>query len=268
MAHLDADNGKKIYYEYYSGKRRPVVLIHGWATHSRVWDGVIADLRARGHAVVTFDQRGCGLSDKDFADHSIVASIADAVTLVDKLGLKGAVLNGWSLGGAIALGAASKLGARCGGLILTCGAAPRYTQAADFPHGGAPADVRALATAMNADRATFFSGLTGGVCAKPVSQAVKDWMWAVFMASGPGVGETISDLADIDQRAILAALEVPVLSMVGMKDAIVAPAIGVLAGESARHGTAVRFEDCGHAPFIEDYAAYIAAQAAFLERLA
>jgi pimeloyl-[acyl-carrier protein] methyl ester esterase len=218
--------------------------------------------------VVSFDQRGCGQSDKDFTDHSIAASINDTAVLVEKLGLSGAVLNGWSLGGAIALGAASKLGKRCGGLILTCGAAPRYTQAADFPHGGAPADVRALATAMNADRASFFHGLTGGICAKPVSQAIKDWMWAVFMTSGPGVGETISDLADIDQRAILATLDVPVLSVVGMKDAIVVPAIGVLAGESARNGTVVRFEDCGHAPFIEDYAAYIAAQSTFLERLA
>lgn len=268
MAYFDAEHGKRLYYEYYAGNRRPVVLVHGWATHSRVWDGVIADLRARGHAVVTFDQRGCGLSDKDFASHAIAASIADTVALIDSLKLNGAVLNGWSLGGAIALGAAAKLGNRCGGLILTCGAAPRYTQAVDFPHGGAAADVRALANAMHADRAGFFHGLTGGVCAKPVSQAVKDWMWQVFMASGPGVGETIADLADIDQRAILAALEAPVLSMVGMKDAIVVPAIGVLAGESARNGTVVRFEDCGHAPFIEDYASYVAAQAAFLDKLA
>lgn len=267
MAYIDVEGGKKLYYEYYAGKRRPVVLIHGWAMHSRAWDGVIADLRGRGHAVITYDQRGCGASDKDFADHSIVAGISDAVALVEKLGVEGVVLNGWSLGGAVALGAAGKLGKRCAGLILTCGAAPRYTQAPDFPHGGPPEGVRGLVAAMHADRATFFHGLTGGVCAKPVTQAVKDWMWNIFMASGPGVGETIADLADFDQRDVLAALTIPVLSMVGTKDAIVEPAIGIFAAELARQGTLARMEDCGHAPFIEDYAAYTAAQAAFLARL-
>ena len=254
-------------FEDHGGSGRPFLLIHGWAMSGRVWDTTLSALGGQGHRVVTFDHRGCGLSDKDFTDVSIGALASDAVALAQRLDLRGVVVNGWSLGGAVATAAAHQLGDRCAGLVLTCGASPRYTQAPGFPHGGTGDDIRATIAAAAPDRASFFRGLTKAVCAKPVGEVVEQWMWSLFMQAAPSADSSLLDLAGVDQREMLAALKIPVLSIIGGEDGFVSPAIGEAAAALARDGRLERFEGCGHAPFIEDYAGYVAALTRFAAHL-
>ena len=88
-------------------------------------------------------------------------------------------------------------------------------------------------------------------------------MTAMFMEAGPTSIQSLLDLADIDQRAILSNLSIPVLSIVGGKDVVVQPEIGELAGKMAPKGQVARFEDCGHAPFIEEGDLYVEKLLAF-----
>lgn len=249
---VERSEGRRIYFEHYAGSKTPVLLIHGWGMSNRIWDTTLVELQAHGHAVVTFDQRGCGQSDRDFPEVSVATSAADVVALVRHLGLQRVVLNGWSLGGAIAVEAARLLGAQCVGVVLTCGATPRYVQAADFPHGGPPEGVAQTIAALRADRANFLYGLTQAVCAVPQTPAMINWQWSIFMQTSPSADDALANLGSLDQRATLAALDVPVLSIVGGKDVIVDPAICRYAAKHAKRGTAVEFEECGHAPFVED----------------
>lgn len=267
MAYLNVENGRSIYYEHHSGSGRPVLNIHSWAMSLRVWDTMLYPLQKRGHAVVAFDQRCCGSSDKDFSESTIAASARDAVALVDALGLDGVVVNGWSLGGAVATETVRLLGSRCAGLILTCGASPRYTQADGFPHGATAADVQATVDAIQLSRAEFFHNIARAVCAKPVSEATLDWMRGIFWESTPGADLPLGELATIDQRDIIAQLDVPLLAIVGSEDAFTPPGIGETAAKLAKHGQSVRFEGCGHAPQIEDYPGYVAAVTAFLDQI-
>ena len=267
MAYWQAPGGGQVYYEHHGGHRRPVMLIHGWAMNCRVWDTTVRMLRGRGHAVVAFDHRGCGRSDKDFATAGIDDLIGDAVGLVDALGLSGVVLNGWSLGGAVGVGAAAALGDRCAGVVLTCGASPRYTRTQDFPHGGTAEEVVQTVAAMTADRISFFHGLSRAVCARPVGQPVEDWLWSLFTGTAPAADQGLLDLADLDQREMIARLPVPLLSMVGTEDSFTPPDIGIAAAELAADGRLVRFQGCGHAPFIEAFDDYAAALVDFLESL-
>jgi non-heme chloroperoxidase len=244
-----------------------VLNIHAWAMSLRVWDTMLYPLQKRGHAVVAFDQRCCGNSDKDFAESSIAASARDAVALVDALGLDGVVVNGWSLGGAVATETVRLLGSRCAGLILTCGASPRYTRADGFPHGATADDVQATVDAIQPNRAEFFHNIARVVCAKPVSEATLDWMRGIFWDSTPGADLPLGELATIDQRDMLAGLDVPLLAIVGSDDTFTPPGIGETAAKLAKHGQLVRFEGCGHAPQIEDYPGYVAAVTAFLDEI-
>ena len=109
MARLEVDGNKSIYYEDLGGDGRAMVLIHGWGMDNRCWDGVILPLQAAGHRLITMDHRGCGRSDHDFADLSIAAIAGDVAALVAHLGLSDVVVNGWSLGGAVATHAAPLL---------------------------------------------------------------------------------------------------------------------------------------------------------------
>jgi pimeloyl-[acyl-carrier protein] methyl ester esterase len=225
----------------------------------RVWDATVDTLVEAGHATIAFDHRGCGLSDKDFAEISIDAIAQDGIAILDRLGLDGVVINGWSLGGAVATEVASRLGSRCSGLVLTCAASPTYS--------GTPEDIRATEAAYRPDRATFLKNLSSAVCAKPVDPAVIDWMWSIFMQQGPGAIRSLHDLGGIDQRAMLAGLSVPVLVFSGTADAIVSPEIGQLAAQTAQDAELVSLEGVGHAPFIEDFEGYHRPLLGFLDRL-
>jgi pimeloyl-[acyl-carrier protein] methyl ester esterase len=267
MAWLATEHGRRVYFEHYPGDRIPVVLVHGWGMSCRVWDTTLSALRGAGHAVVSFDQRGCGASDKDFAETSIDAAARDAVAILDHLGVGRAVLNGWSLGGAVAVAAAERLGARCAGVVLTTAASPRYTQAADFPHGNPPGSTAQTIAQLRDDRANVLFGLSKAVCAKPQTPAVEHWLWSIFMQAAPSADEALAELDHLDQRAVLAGLEVPVLSIVGAKDVVVSPDVCRAAARIARHGQVLEFAESGHAPHLEEGPRYRAALLDFLSAL-
>ena len=264
MAHLEVEDGRQVYYEHHAAPGCPVVLVHGWGMTTRSWDTVVPVLLDAGHAVVTLDMRACGRSDKDFTDVSIGAIASDVVALVRHLGLRGPVLNGWSLGGAVTVEAASRLGDDVSGLVLTGGATPRYTCADDWPYGGTPADVEGVLAGLTADRAATFRTIAGAVCAKPVGSDVLEWIWLQFMESGPKAYATLRDLAGIDQREVLGTLRAPVLLLCGREDAFV-PFDGVAASRILfRDARLVEFGGCGHAPFLEDGETYRAELLSFV----
>ena len=90
---------------------------------SPVWRHWLEQL-GRGHTVLRYDERGCGLSDREVEDLSLEAWVSDLETVVDAAGLDRFSLLGISQGGAIALAYAVRHPERIAGLIL-CGAYAR-----------------------------------------------------------------------------------------------------------------------------------------------
>lgn len=256
MSHLPRDDGKSIYFEDYGTGHSAVVLVHGWGASLRIWDYTLPALAAAGHRVVLLDHRGCGESSKDFADMSIEAIAGDVVALVEHLGLRRVVLNGWSLGGAVVVAAATELGDRCKGVVLTCGATPCYVQKSAYPHGGTDEILAETLAAMATDRVNFLAGLSAGVFATEVSPQMVDWMWQMFLQSSPLAAKSLAALGPLDQRAELAALQVPILSFVGGLDAVVDPAVCRSVVDYAKDVTLVEYAASGHAPFIEESELY------------
>ena len=268
MAYLTTADGGQVYFEHYSSpdqKGPTLVLVHGWGMSVRCWDPVLPALTEAGLNVVSLDHRGCGQSDKDFADLSIGAIAGDVVQLVEHLGLGQVVLNGWSLGGAVVVEAATRLGDRCAGLVLTGGATPVYTQKADFPHGGTDEDVAGTLEAYRTNRVDFLQGLSQIVCAKDVGANVENWFYQIFLGAAPGAAVTLGELAGLDQREQLVALDMPVLSVFGSEDGFVAPPICRWVGENHASAQAVELEGVGHAPFIEAREDYLSAVISFME---
>ena len=82
--------------------------VANWLTHldydweSLVWRHWWRDLSAR-HRLVRYDERGCGLSDRDVDDFSLDTWVGDLETVVDAAGLERFPLLGISQGGPVAM---------------------------------------------------------------------------------------------------------------------------------------------------------------------
>lgn len=119
MPHLDVP-GATLYYETDGHISKPaILLIHAGIATLRMWDSLIPALAAD-HFVVRFDTRGFGQTSTEnvpFSDR------ADALALLDHLGITAAVVAGASRGGRIAIDLAVDAPARVTGLV-TIGSGP------------------------------------------------------------------------------------------------------------------------------------------------
>jgi pimeloyl-ACP methyl ester carboxylesterase len=106
--------GGELYYEV-AGDGTPVVLVHGFALDSRMWDDqvpALADLAA----VVRYDVRGYGRSTRDAA--TPYSNAGDLWRLVDHLGIDRTVLVGLSMGGRLVVEATLAAAERVRALVL------------------------------------------------------------------------------------------------------------------------------------------------------
>ncbi|THD82717.1 MAG: alpha/beta fold hydrolase [Phenylobacterium sp.] len=87
---------------------RPVLLLHGNPTWSFLYRDFVAPLTAAGYRVIAPDCIGAGYSDKPRIDaaYSLAHHIADLVSLIDQLDLKGMAIVGQDWGGPQGTGAA------------------------------------------------------------------------------------------------------------------------------------------------------------------
>jgi pimeloyl-ACP methyl ester carboxylesterase len=94
-------NGIRIHYEVH-GEGRPLLFILGLGGDVSEYTALIDQLAARSR-VIAFDNRGAGRTDKPDAPYSIELMAADALGVLDALGISRADALGISLGGRIAL---------------------------------------------------------------------------------------------------------------------------------------------------------------------
>lgn len=110
-------NGQNIHFEDTGGDGTPVVLAHGFLMDHEMFEPQVAALRDT-HRVITWDERGFGLTEYDGKPFSYWDSAADCLGLLDHLGIDQAVVGGMSQGGFLSLRVALTAPERVLGLIL------------------------------------------------------------------------------------------------------------------------------------------------------
>jgi pimeloyl-ACP methyl ester carboxylesterase len=113
-------DGHDLAYSVYGEGPRLVVLLHGLLFSQRMHEPLARTLAERGNRVVTLDLLGHGLSDRprDMWKYSMPFFAAEAVALLDHLGVEEAVVLGTSLGANTALEMALAAPERLRGMVI------------------------------------------------------------------------------------------------------------------------------------------------------
>ena len=196
--------GVKIHYQE-AGAGEAVMLVHGFAsTAEHNWGGTgwIAALSEK-YRVIALDVRGHGLSDKPRAPESYgYASMgADVTRLMDHLGIRRAILMGYSMGASIAIELMLSRPERFRAIVL---GGIAYDDGLEDK-----ADRDAIAEAYRADNSATIKS--------PVAKAYRR-----FAESMPNDLKALAALIDAERApfdpARLAAVRIPVLIVVGTND--------------------------------------------------
>ena len=112
-----AVNGQNIYFEDTGGSGDPVILGHGFLMDHEMFAPQVAALRDR-YRVITWDERGFGLTEFDGKPFTYWDSASDCLGLLTHLGIERAVVGGMSQGGFLSMRAALTAPERVRALIL------------------------------------------------------------------------------------------------------------------------------------------------------
>src|SRR6478672_9228562 len=93
--------GTELNYER-AGEGEPLLLIQGMTANLLAWGRPFSSLLEESFDVISFDNRGMGLSSPVREEFSIAEMAADTAALLDELGVERAHVLGISMGGMIA----------------------------------------------------------------------------------------------------------------------------------------------------------------------
>jgi pimeloyl-ACP methyl ester carboxylesterase len=112
-------DGINLHYEI-DGQGQPLLLVMGLGAPAAAWDPEFVQAMSQTHKVITYDNRGTGLSDKPDEPYSIAMFASDAVGLLGTLNIPRAHVLGVSMGGMIAQELAIHYPQNVASLILGC----------------------------------------------------------------------------------------------------------------------------------------------------
>lgn len=236
-----------------AGCGRPIILLHGWSMSSVVFAEALKRLGTVGR-ILAPDLRGHGHSDAgrgyDFADLA-----EDLCEWIEGLGLNGAAVLGWSMGGQVAMALYPRV-RNCVERLILIGTTPRFS-AGEGWNCGLP-DVQVKAMARNLKRnylrtmSDFFALQFGdGEVSKERYRQILEFAVRSGKLPEPEVAlASLETLRSADQRPLLGAIDCPVLVIHGGRDAITLPGAGRYLADRLPEGRLVAFPEAGHAPFL------------------
>jgi pimeloyl-ACP methyl ester carboxylesterase len=100
MPFIKTSDGTSLFYSDGS-EGKPIILIHGWAMGSDMWEYQVPHLTASGLRCIVYDQRGCHRSDQPAHGYDFDTLAADLAEVLGHLDLREVTLVGYSLGGGV-----------------------------------------------------------------------------------------------------------------------------------------------------------------------
>lgn len=223
-----------------------LVLLHGWGLHSGVWKTFLPWLTPH-FQVTQIDLPGFGNTSADI-------SWADVARALPGLVPSPAIWLGWSLGGLLALEIAAHYPSRVQALCLLA-ATPCFVQRPDWPAAMPDVLFSGFSAAVQENPAltlTRFLALQcqGSVSMKADLRFLHEVLAAEKLPPEPSLRAGLQQLAGVDARADLAALELPVHIILGEKDRLIPVAVATSLKVLQPALSVTLVEGAAHLPFV------------------
>lgn len=266
MPHLNVNN-VNLYYEDTGAGAETIVFSHGLLWSSRMFAPQIEHLKGR-YRIIAYDHRGQGRSAVTPGGYDMDTLTADALALMDALGIERCHFAGLSMGGFVALRLAARHPERIRSLILM------ETTAQPEP-------------AENVPRYRMLSNIVRLLGTRPVKKAVMKIMFSQAFLNNPArraerrhwekeltankrsitrAVQGVIDREGVPPEA-LATIRCPTLIIVGEQDVATVPAKSEYLHEHIAGSQLVRIPNAGHTSSVEEPEAVNRAIDGFLERL-
>lgn len=238
------------------GEGQPIVLIHGWPLSDAMYEYQYQYLVRKGFRVIGITLRGFGKSDKPYGKYDFDVFSDDIKTVLEKLKIENATLGGFSLGGAVVAHYVTKYNsAHVSKLALFAAAAPSWKQREGYPFGLSDQAVAGLIKATMTDRQDLIASFGAGFQAHDGTLSANElkWLENINLEASPyAITESITALRDLDLRPSLSKIKIPVAIFHGVHDKSCEFAFAEQLHKGIADSRLIRFENSGHALFIEE----------------
>lgn len=263
-------NGIDIYYEL-MGKGEPLALIggslFGRQNFAMVWKGLAKEFR-----LISYDQRGYGLTDRPLMTYDLDLWADDLAALLDALKIERAHVMGTSAGGMIALKFGAKYPDRCIGVVSDCAFAKCDTMRAiifrtwrHMAQTWGCSEEFADHVVTQAVGADFLDGPNGKRLIKMVREIVG-------LNSPETVVQACLAMENMDLRKDVKKIQSPTLIITAAKDMLTPMVTGPKGAgskwcaDNIKDCELIVYEDIGHADLVECPDKTIASTIKFLKR--
>ncbi len=228
MSAMTTKDGTEIYYKDW-GVGSPVVFSHGWPLNSDSWQSQMMFLASNGYRCIAHDRRGHGRSSQPWSGNEMDTYADDLSELIETLGLKGAVLIGFSAGGGEVARYIGRHGTKRVAKAALISAVPPLMLKTPANPGGLPMEVfDKIRLGSTGDRSQLYRDLASGPffgANRPgakVSQGMIDSFWLQGMQAGhKSTFDCIKAFSETDFTDDLKKFDVPTLIIHGDDDQIV-----------------------------------------------
>lgn len=238
------------------GEGQPIVLIHGWPLNDAMYEYQYQYLVRKGFRVIGISLRGFGKSDRPYGRYDFNVFSDDIKVVLETLKIDNAVLGGFSMGGAVVLHYINKYNsAHISKLALFAAAAPSWKQRPGAPNGISDEAAAGLLklTLTNRQQLIQNFGKDFGASETALSAPTAQWLANINADASPyATTQSISALLDLDLRPALAKINIPVAIFHGTKDKLCDFSFAEQLHQGIRNSYIVRFENSGHALFVEE----------------